>query len=244
MPSWLKQALSYVLSFVVYAWFLNPKVALVIMGAISFHECGHLYAAKSMGLKTKGFYLIPFMGGAALIAERYKRYSQMSFVVLAGPLSGAALAAAFYGLYLVTGSTFIGVTAYWMALLNLFNLIPMAMLDGGQFVEAVLYSINDLVAAIFLTASYTIAAFVLWFVNPILAGMAVFFGLPTVLNAWRNYNWKRQGQEYLIPSQPDRMNPAQIVLSLAGYFFIVAVLSTIAHLCNTNSLQIHQLFQR
>src|SRR5271163_2140731 len=208
MPRWVKQIGSYIISFVVYASLMNWKVALVFMGGIAFHECGHLYAAKSLGMKTKGFYLIPFMGGAALIADRYKKYSDMVIVLLAGPIAGGVLTAVCYGIYLATGSALIGAAACWMAWVNLFNLLPLAMLDGGQLMEAVVYSINELAGALFLTVSYLLAVYVLWHFNPILSGLVIMVGFGRITSAWTEYDKKRKGLDDLINQRPDKMSAA------------------------------------
>lgn len=231
MPSWLKQVLSYIASFLVYAWIINPIASFVLLGAIAFHECGHLYAAKHFGLRTKGFYLIPFMGGAALIAERYKKYSHMAAVVLAGPMSGTLLAIPFFAAYVCTGTASIGAIAMLMVGLNLFNLIPLAMLDGGQLVESILYSINDKIAAIFLTASYVIGAFVIWHFNPLIAGLIIFFGLAAIFSAWRMISLKEQGLESLLPPQPLRMNINQLVTTVITYVATTLVLGGMMYYC-------------
>jgi membrane-associated protease RseP (regulator of RpoE activity) len=241
MPSWLKQILSYVVSFLVYSWLFNPIASFVLLGAIAFHECGHLYAAKHFGLRTKGFYLIPFMGGAALIADRYKKYSHMAAMVLAGPMSGTVLAIPFFATFVYTGSATFGAIALLMVGLNLFNLIPVAMLDGGQLVESILYSINDKVAAIFLTASYAIGAYVLWQFNPVIGGLVVFFGFGAVLTAWRRIKLKEQGLESLLPPKPWRMNTKQLVATVAAYIGTALVLGSMLFYCMNHSAHVSDL---
>jgi len=242
MPSWLKQIISYVVSFVVYSWMLTPKVALVLLGAIAFHEGGHLYAAKLMGLKTKGFYLIPGLGGAALIAERYQRYSQMAFVLLAGPIAGWLLALIFFGLYLLTGSYFIGVSAYWMAFLNLFNLLPIALLDGGQLVESIVYSINDTLGTWFITISYIIGAFIIWQFNPLISGMIIFFGVGNILTAWKSLKLRKQGMGKYLSPQPIKMSRKEISQTIAVYIGTALGLLSIVYLCVNNYLHIVDFF--
>lgn len=245
MPRWLKQLASYIISFVVLTYFFHSyEKSLILLGAIAFHECGHLYAAKMMGLRTKGFYLIPFIGGAALIADRYKRYSQMSFVVLAGPITGALGAVAFYGLYLATGSTFLGCAACLMAALNLFNLIPLAMLDGGQIVESIVYSINEVFGAGYLTLSYALGIVIIWQFNPFVAGMMTFIGVPVVLAAWRSISLTRQGLQNLLPPKPDRMDLKELVLTILVYASTAAVLLGTMYLCHSSHLFASNFFSK
>lgn len=244
MPRWLKQILSYIISFVVYSSFINWKVALVLLGGIAFHECGHLYAAKSLGMRTKGFYLIPFMGGAALIADRYKKYSHLAYVALAGPIAGTVLTVITYVIYLSTGSAFIGSAAYWMAWLNAFNLIPLAMMDGGQLMESIVFSINELLGAICITISYAIAVFVLWHFNPVLVGLVIFIGLPHVMGVWRDHDLRNKGLGSLLYRNPEKMNFSNIMIVMGCYFLTIVVLLYLMHLCSLDSITLKDLFGR
>ena len=56
-------------SFAGYAILFSWKFALLLMIAVGWHESGHVWAMKKMGIKTKGFYFIPFVGGAAVANE-------------------------------------------------------------------------------------------------------------------------------------------------------------------------------
>lgn len=241
MPRWLKQLASYLISYLVYSWLLNPVAATVLLGAIAFHESGHLYAAKYKGLRTKGFYLIPFMGGASLVADRYKKYSDMAFVLLAGPMSGTLLAIPFFAMYVYTGSAMLGASALLMAGINLFNLVPLAMLDGGQLVESITYSIDDKLAATFLTVSYVIGAFVIWHINPFISAMIIFFGLSSITRAWKIVELKKEGLGDFLPPQPEKMNAVQILLTVITYISTAAILSGMIYYSVKHNVHISDL---
>lgn len=244
MPRWLKQVISYVISFVLYAQFLNWKIALVVLGGIAFHECGHLYAAKFFGMRTKGFYLIPFMGGAALIADKYKKYWHQAVVVLAGPIAGGMLTLVACIVYFITGSVFIGGAAYWMGILNAFNLLPLAMLDGGQILETIVFSISELVGSITITISYVVAAYVLWFINPFLMGVVVLFGTPHILQTWNNYELHRTGFGSFATSRPDKMSMMGISITILCYIVTCLFLLTMIYILQVNSINMSGLFTR
>lgn len=53
-------------SFTSYAYMFTWKFALMIIVMLFVHESGHIWAMKRYGVKTKGIYLIPFVGGAAV----------------------------------------------------------------------------------------------------------------------------------------------------------------------------------
>lgn len=114
------------------------------------------------GIPTKGWYAIPFLGGAAIAEEAYKTYADNAFVALAGPIGGLLLAIATYVGYLATGLPLLAAAACWMAFLNLFNLAPISMLDGGQVVRSIAISIHENVGIAFMFVS-SIACIMLLF---------------------------------------------------------------------------------
>jgi Zn-dependent protease len=211
------QWLSYLLTFAIYATVINWKVAAILMFGVAFHECGHLWAANRMGLKTAGFFLYPFVGGAALITERYRRFSQQSFTVLMGPMWGAALSFAFYGLYLATGLPILGQAAEWMALINLFNLAPLSQLDGGQIMETITFSINETLGVVLMGISTVVAVIYIWTLNPIISALIVFFGGTYLWATYNNWNFRRTGRGYLATPLPKLLTKKEILYTTATY---------------------------
>jgi Zn-dependent protease len=50
-------------SLAAYSWLFSIEFAIALICCLVFHEYGHIKAMKYFGLKTKGIYLIPFVGG-------------------------------------------------------------------------------------------------------------------------------------------------------------------------------------
>jgi putative peptide zinc metalloprotease protein len=175
-------------TFLLYNLIVGWKIALLIMISVGFHESCHLMAAKKMELRTGGFYFLPFIGGAAIITDKYKRLSQQAFVVLAGPMGGGLLAFLTYSIFLLTGShyPFLGYSAFCMALLNLFNLLPLSMMDGGQLMNTISYSINRKVGFYLQVVSTIAAIILLWQINPILSIVIGIFGSHALLIEYKN----------------------------------------------------------
>ena len=229
MSSKNKQYLSYLICFAVYAMILDWKIALLLMVGVGFHECCHLWAARYCKLQTNGFYLIPFLGGVALITERYRKYSDQAITVLAGPMGGGLMAAVVAGLYLATGSTsvFWGAAAYWLTLLNLFNLFPLSSMDGGQVLGTITYSINDTLGLVVKAISNLVAIVVLWFFNPFLVGLVVLFGGSEVYSEYKNWKYTREGKMWLVSesyqNRPKKLTKLQIV-AVAGTYLTSMIL--------------------
>ena len=113
------------------AWFAVGFVVLIFV-----HETGHLIAAKRLGLKVGAPVFIPFMGAFIALKEAPKNAWVEAQVGIGGPLLGSLGAGLCYLVYLATNVPFWAGLAYTGFFLNLFNLAPLGMLDGGRIVTA------------------------------------------------------------------------------------------------------------
>ena len=222
----IKQFCWGLLSFALYTWAFNWMVATMLIVGIGFHEYSHLYAAKKLGLKTKGFYLIPFVGGVALVDGKYKSRRDHAIVAIAGPIGGGALALVVAGLYYFTGVQFFGQAAVWMLVINLLNLFPFSFLDGGQLLSTITYSINRTVGFFALAVSTVIGAIAAYYVSPVIMVIIVFFGSSQVMREYRNWKAYRVGLDYLCDD--DYLNPPRKLSLVEGVqvstcWFILAV---------------------
>jgi len=239
----MKQFLSYVLTFAVYASMVNWKVALVLMAGVAFHEWGHLLAAKRMGLPTGGFYLLPFIGGVALITGRYTRYSKQAFTVLAGPIFGAILAFVSFGAFLLTGNPIFGQAAIWMAWLNLFNLLPLSQMDGGQILESITFSINETLGVVLMGISTVVAVVILFKVAPILSFLVIVYGGSYLMQTYKAWKWRREGKGYLTTPLPKRQTKIQILYTVLAYMGTVGSLLWLYTMLSNASVSMYDLFK-
>jgi Zn-dependent protease len=131
--------------------------AIIIIGMIYFHEVGHQQTAKFFGAKVGGIYMLPFLGGVAIINERLPRFEN-ALVYLGGPLFGLIYSAA----VVIIGKTLNlpditsigGICAY----INIFNLLPVVPLDGGGVLQEIAFSIHKNAGKFVMLASIAIAA--------------------------------------------------------------------------------------
>lgn len=218
------------MTFAVYTYLLNWKFAALLCIGIGWHEYCHILAAKYLGMETKGFYLVPFMGGVAFVGNSYKSFFQRVFVVIMGPVGGSIPGFLLALAYVATGSQhlWMAAAAEWFMLVNLFNLLPLSFLDGGQITESITYSINETFGLICLTTGTILVAIILFKTNIFLFGLLMIFGTGQVVNAINNYRNKRAGKTWKLTSgymDPDRMlTTKQILVSAAVYLGAVLVL--------------------
>ena len=130
-------------SFAAYAFLFTWQFAVIILGMLVIHEYGHLRCMKHYGMRTRGIYLIPLLGAAAVAEDNFPSRRAEATVALAGPLTGALLAAGTGLLYFATRNGAFAAAAAWMALINLFNLLPVVPLDGGRVVKSITCSIGS-----------------------------------------------------------------------------------------------------
>lgn len=199
-----------------YTWLFTWQFALVIMLLLVIHEGGHIWAMRRSGMKTKGIYFIPFMGGAAVADELFPSRRTESFVAIMGPVFGLALCGLFAGLYFYTLHPFFAAIAAWMALVNLFNLLPVNPLDGGRIIKSFTFSINRQLGLITLTVGMILAAVIMAY-----TGIWIFTLLLAVgaLEAW--FEWK--GREFFSKNIP-KMKFKEMLYYTFSYAWVVVAL--------------------
>jgi Zn-dependent protease len=112
-----------------YALIFGWKFAVGFVLLIFIHELGHYIEAKREGLHPRLPVFIPFLGA-------YVQYTrghpwQTVRVAIAGPILGGAAAAVCLAIAQSNGSQLMYALAYSGFFLNLFNLLPFGIFDGG-----------------------------------------------------------------------------------------------------------------
>jgi len=116
----------------IWGWRFGVGFVLLIL----VHELGHYVEARRQGLNPQLPVFVPFLG--AYVALRGQPFDpwRNALVSVAGPVAGgiAALACLVYGA--AVGSDFLLALAYAGFFLNLVNLIPIGILDGGHILRS------------------------------------------------------------------------------------------------------------
>lgn len=111
----------------VYGW----RFALGVVAAIYVHEIGHVYALSRYGVRASPPMFVPGLG-AYVRHDLITDPRQDARVAIAGPVWGLGAALAAAAVALATGSPLWGAVAHFAAWLNLLNLLPIVLLDGGR----------------------------------------------------------------------------------------------------------------
>ncbi len=160
------------LLFVLLAWGTEPAALLLLVVALLIHELGHLIAMKAFGYRDVQLFFIPFFGAAVAGLETNPSGTRRAIVSLSGPFPGIVIGIVCTLLFHATGMEWFKHGARMFLLLNAFNLLPFVPLDGGRYLEAVLFArrpilraLSDVLAVVALAAlAYLLRSIVLGFV--------------------------------------------------------------------------------
>ncbi len=94
------------MSLAAYSWLFSFEFALALIACLVIHEYGHVRAMKYFGMQTKGFYLIPFLGGMALSDDKINTRWQDVVISIMGPFFGLILSVILVVIYWLTGEVF------------------------------------------------------------------------------------------------------------------------------------------
>src|SRR3954464_4972715 len=119
------------ISVAAYALIWGWKFGVGFVALILVHELGHFVEAKRQGLDVSIPRFIPFLGAYVAIKNSQLNPVKNAYVALAGPAAGGLAALACWGYGSYTDSSLFHALAYAGFFLNLFNLIPIGILDGG-----------------------------------------------------------------------------------------------------------------
>ena len=115
-----------------YALIWGWKFAIGFVLLILVHELGHFVEARRRGFNAALPVFIPFLGAYVAIRDARMNPWQSAWISLAGPISGGLGAAAVWVVGEQQNSGLLQALGYVGFLLNLFNLIPVGILDGGS----------------------------------------------------------------------------------------------------------------
>lgn len=123
---------SMLLSFGVYWSVWGWGFAAGLIAAIYVHEMGHVAALRRYGISASAPMFLPGFGALVRMKQVPIGVREDARVGLAGPLWGLGATAAAWALASATGLQSLMAIAHTSAWINLFNLLPIAFLDGGR----------------------------------------------------------------------------------------------------------------
>jgi len=204
-------------SLAAYSWLFSPVFAIALILCLVFHEYGHIKAMKYFGLKTKGIYLIPFMGGLALSDDKINTRWQDVVISIMGPFFGLILSIACLIGYWITDIEMLAGLAVFNALLNLFNLLPVLPLDGGHILKSIAFSINSKIGLVVCVLGAVLGIYLSYHYGLALLGFLLAIGSVEIF-----FEYKRRHLSELLP-----LNRYAQIVSALWYIITLGGLSAI-----------------
>ncbi|HVG22834.1 MAG TPA: site-2 protease family protein [Thermoanaerobaculia bacterium] len=128
---------SFAVTIVAYATQYPLGVVTGFVGITLIHEIGHAVAIRAKGLRAGFMVFIPFIGGAVTIKDQPRTVFDDAIIGLAGPLFGTLASLAVLQVYKWTSDPVYLLIAFLGFALNLLNMVPLGMLDGGRISAAI-----------------------------------------------------------------------------------------------------------
>jgi stage IV sporulation protein FB len=148
-----------------YLIFPSFTILVMVTAIVLIHELGHFLAMKYFKYSDLGMFFIPLLGAYVSGTKREVSQTQSAIILLAGPLPGVFIGCALYFIDAAYGGLiFWGISVYTISLLfiflNLFNLLPIYPLDGGQLLNRVFLDEEGYISRVFI---YLSIAAMIWF---------------------------------------------------------------------------------
>jgi Zn-dependent protease len=209
LPLLLKSGGTMLLMIWVYTQLWGWQFALGFVLLLFVHESGHLLVAKKFGLKVGAPVFIPFMGAFIALKEAPRNAWIEACVGIGGPMLGSFGALICNALGEVFAAPLFIALAWFGYFLNLFNLTPVGMLDGGRIVTA-------LSRWLWLPGFALLLWFVWMYPTNFIIWLIAALSLPRIYSLFRKRTEEEQRYFEVTPSQ-------RWIMSIL-YFGLIAVL--------------------
>jgi Zn-dependent protease len=207
LPILLKSGGTMLLMIWIYTAMWGWKFGVGFVLLLLVHETGHLIVAKKFGLKVGAPVFIPFMGAFIALKDAPPNAWIEACVGIGGPMLGTFGALVCNSLGEMFDAPVFIALAWFGYFLNLFNLTPVGMLDGGRIVTALSRWLWLPGFAALLWFGWKFPNFVVW--------LMVFLSLPRVISLFRKRTEEERRYYEVTPTQRWTMSILYFGLILA-----------------------------
>ncbi len=183
-------ALRTLLSLILYAGiyyliFRDVKSIALLLAVIIVHEAGHFIAMRSFGYSNVRLLFIPLFGAMVTGQPASLDSGKKMTVLAAGPLPGIILGMASAYLITVNHQYIFYQLALMFIFLNVFNLLPLLPMDGGQILELLFPEHSKWVQTLFIVLSSLLLALVTYVTRNYLLVVLILLLSSRLLVIWR-----------------------------------------------------------
>jgi Zn-dependent protease len=128
---------SMMLTIGTYSMFFGAPYAIGAVGLIAVHEAGHALVMRRLNIEFSPMVFVPFVGAVIAMKDLPKDSYTEALVAFGGPCLGTIGAVGVNAIAYSTDSQLCYALAEFGYLINLFNLLPIGMMDGGRICGAI-----------------------------------------------------------------------------------------------------------
>lgn len=128
---------SMMLTMGTYSMFFGPPYAIGMVGLITVHEAGHALVMHRLKIDFSPMVFVPFVGAVIAMKDQPRNSYTEALVAFGGPCLGTLGAVGVNAIAISTNSQLCYALAEFGYLINLFNLLPIGMMDGGRICNAI-----------------------------------------------------------------------------------------------------------
>lgn len=187
-----KSLISFVLFiaafYFIFKWDL--QYILILTGVILIHELGHFFAMRIYKYKDLSIFFIPLIGALASGQKEEISQKQKIIISLAGPLPGVLIGSCLISAGLITENDFLWRIGEIFVFLNLFNLLPVLPLDGGQIIKSLFFQSNEKINIVFIWISIIVVSLIALKLESYILLVIPFFLFMQIKNQTEMRNFK------------------------------------------------------
>ena len=201
------------LSLVLYATVWDWPYAAGFIALLFAHEMGHFMAARRCGLDVGAPTFIPFVGAWIELKNQPSTVEIEAYVAMAGPIVGTVAAIAVYLWGRSTDTPVLLAIAYAGLFLNLFNLLPLAPLDGGRITAIIS-------PRVWLIGAPMMLAILVYRPSPVLLMIAI-LAFPQLMRAWKYDPKAPENLAYYTVPMQTKLEYGGLYLGLTAYLAVM-----------------------
>ncbi len=146
-----RSLISLLIYALIFYFFFDQNVVYIasILLVIIVHEMGHFFAMQYFKYSNVKIFIIPLLGAFTSGKKQQVSQSQLSVIILAGPIPGIIIGSVLLWLNRFNHNETMTMLSYSFLFINVLNLLPFFPLDGGRLVETLFFRDNYTVRLIF-----------------------------------------------------------------------------------------------
>jgi Zn-dependent protease len=177
-----------------YLVFHDLRSIIYLIIVIGVHESGHALGMKWIGYTDIRLFFVPFFG--AFVSGKHEKSTPFKkcLMILAGPIPGIIVGTAFLIAYDRMGIHWLYPLGLMFLLLNVFNLLPIKPLDGGQLLFTMMPHWSFPIQSIFTAFAIILLTVMAWSMKSVLMGSIALFLMARLLMQVRSA-WKTRHED-------------------------------------------------